>query len=861
MKQRRPEKLFPCVLLIFIRKRPGAIRIIILLGVFLALRACAVQPPTYTFAPSGKDGGGCMVSVAPDPFTPGRVICGGDSWPFHITTNYGQLMTPICVRDPSDTDGLFDSANDMGASATRFSRKTTNLVYAATGEIVGGGGFLVSTNAGSTWVRVSTPAKFVGDNDAAPLVTQGHPRSVGNMIALDPTSEASEIIYVGTYSNGVIRSSNGGTSWTTIAIPGLTPAYTRGLAMDDLNPAIVYVACYDASNGNDSVYVISNAPSASSAILVSQPPFPKAEELVVVNGILYVATNTNGVYEYNPTNQVWARLYYDSAPSQFYSIDGFWNTNTDQAVIFAGTTTVALSEPNGLQFSLIRSTNSGAAWVCLTTNTAEIHTNMVMGDPGGDIWWLTAPTSDGVTDCIGGPQYVACQTALDPTDPTHNTIYVCGHGGLWRSDNALMTNSPTWYPCMRHLQASGSAAVAADPNVSTLAECSDVDWTFQYSTNNFANVIQKSTTIGGTENGYCLAVDSTTTPGPGNVSPVYFGRDTDLAYLADPMTTNWISSGLGDQGSVYGCSVKYISGIGTVVLAAVETNGIWRKIGGGNTGSWGGAPIYTADSIMQNTSSAQRGVFSWGGGSSQMVYFTDRVNGVFRSTNAGAAWSLIIGPGSPGGAGSGGSLIRSGSVAVDPTTDSVCYVTQTTGLYTSTNANAASPVFNPVTLPGVTGSVTPGWVVCDDVGNVYVNTLIDAQNQPKLFFKAKGDTVWYELSQGDPVFESLCGQTLQMAVGPGPAHVIYLSALGMCVATQNYLVPTVQATLAGTNFILSGTGNASTPYSVFTSTSLDLPVSNWSLAATQAFDHYGNYSWTSGLTSNVPAQFYRLAVP
>lgn len=834
---------------------------VILLGVCLALRTSAVTPPTYTFVPSGKDGGGCVVSVAPDPFTPGRVICGGDSWPFHLTTNYGQLMIPICVRDASDHDGLFDSANDMGAAATRFSRKTTNLVYSATGEISGGGGFLVSTNAGNTWARVSTPAKFVGDNDAAPLVPVGHPRSVGNMIALDPKSGSSEYIYVGTYSNGVMRSSTGGTNWTTITIPGLTPPYTRGLAMDDLDPTIVYVACYDASNGDDSVYVISNAPSASSATLVSQPPFSKAEELVVVNGILYVAANTNGIYEYNPTNQVWTQLYHDSRPSQFYSIDGFWNTNTDQAVIFAGTTTVALSAPNGLQFSLVRSTNSGTDWVGLTTNTTEIHTNMVMGGPGGDIWWLTVASSGGVTDCIGGSQYVACQTALDPTDPTHNTIYVCGHGGLWRSDNALTTNSPTWYPCMRHLQGAGSTAVVADPNIPTLAECSDIDWTFQYSTDNFSHVTQKATSIGGTENGYCLAVDSTTTPGPGNVSPVYFGRDTDLAYLADPTSSNWISSGLGSQGSVYGCTVKYISGTGTVVLAAVESSGIWRKIGGGNTGSWGGAPIYTGNNIMQNASSVRRGVFSWGGGASQMVYFTDRTNGVFRSSDAGATWSLIISPSSPGGAGSGNSLQRSGSVAVDPTSDSICYVTQTTGLYSSTNANTASPTFSSVTLPGITGSVTPGWVVCDDVGNVYVNTLINASNQPKLFFKAKSDGTWYELSQGDPTFESLCGQTLQMAVGPGPAHAIYLSGLGMCVATQNYQAPTVQASLAGTNLVLSGTGNASTPFSILSSTSLDVPTSNWGVVATQAFDIDGNYSWTNNLDPNIPVKFYRVMVP
>jgi hypothetical protein len=244
-----------------------------------------------------------------------------------------------------------------------------------------------------------------------------------------------------------------------------------------------------------------------------------------------------------------------------------------------------------------------------------------------------------------------------------------------------------------------------------------------------------------------------------------------------------------------------------------------------------------------------------------MVYFTDRVNGVFRSADAGATWSLVISPGSPGGAGSGGSLLRSGSVAVDPTSDSICYITQTTGLYSSTNASAASPIFNSLTLPGITGSVTPGWVVCDDIGNVYVNTLINANNQPKLFFKAKGDTTWYELSQSDPTFESLCGQTLQMAVGPGPAHVIYLSSLGMCVATQNYLIPTVQAWLAGANLVLSGTGNASTPYSILSSTSLDLPTCYWSSVATQSFDINGNFSWTNNLEPNTPVQFYRVIVP
>lgn len=166
----------------------------ILLGAFLVLRSLAATSPIYTFAPSGKEGGGCQVSVAPDPFTPGRVIAGGDCWFFHRTTNYGREWTPSAVRDASDTQRLFDSMNDLSAAAVRFSLKTSNLVYAGIGVITGSGGFLRSTNAGGTWVEVSTVPRFVGDNDAAPLVAQGHPRSVGNLIALDPTGTCDSFV-------------------------------------------------------------------------------------------------------------------------------------------------------------------------------------------------------------------------------------------------------------------------------------------------------------------------------------------------------------------------------------------------------------------------------------------------------------------------------------------------------------------------------------------------------------------------------------------------------------------------------------------------------------------------------------------
>jgi len=57
----------------------------------------AADPPTYRFNPSGKDAGGGQSAIAADPFTPGRLIAGGDIWGFHRSTDYGRDWTPLNI--------------------------------------------------------------------------------------------------------------------------------------------------------------------------------------------------------------------------------------------------------------------------------------------------------------------------------------------------------------------------------------------------------------------------------------------------------------------------------------------------------------------------------------------------------------------------------------------------------------------------------------------------------------------------------------------------------------------------------------------------------------------------------------------
>jgi len=370
---------------------------------------------------------------------------------------------------------------------------------------------------------------------------------------------------------------------------------------------------------------------------------------------------------------------------------------------------------------------------------------------------------------------------LDPSDPAHKRLYVAGRAGLWGTKNAQDGTAIVWRPCMRHLNATVNRAIAADPNTPGRAYALDVDWTLIRTADHFNQVRQETISVGGSEE-FSLAVDSTTNPA--TVGAVYVGRTNWLAYNADPFTKSWVDTGLPTTQKVKGCSAKKPdAATGTVVLAAVSESGIWRKVGAGSTGDWGSAPVLSSNNVMKGLNTP-RTSFSWGGGASKMVYFTDKEHGVFRSMNAGADWVQITPP-AGGWNGSGQWLDYCGSVAVDPTDEANCYVTQTGGVWFSADANATpQPVFTKISIPRM-GMAKPGCVVFDDAGGVYINALVSDSTPARIFYKAKGSTDWQSIAQ-DAVFQSQCAFATDMSIGPGPEHRIYLSSdnCGICVGER-----------------------------------------------------------------------------
>jgi hypothetical protein len=69
-------------------------------------------------------------------------------------------------------------------------------------------------------------------------------------------------------------------------------------------------------------------------------------------------------------------------------------------------------------------------------------------------------------------------------------------------------------------------------------------------------------------------------------------------------------------------------------------------------------------------------------------------------------------------------------------------------------------------------------------------------------------------------------------------------------------------TMKGSSLTMTGSdGVPGWPYYVLASTNLSLPLSNWTVLATNSFDSNGHFNFTNELNANQPDLFYLLQIP
>jgi hypothetical protein len=167
--------------------------------VTFALSASAARAATLSFSPTGPGGGGFQNVVAVDPASPNVLLSGGDVSGIERSTDGGASWQAV-------NTGLVGRPQ-LEVAAFLFSPAVAGRVYAGVGDAGTGGGLLESDDSGATWRMLSTVPQFAGGNAKTAGLPAEHPRSTGNLLAQDPVSGS---IYAATFSQGVMRSDDGG---------------------------------------------------------------------------------------------------------------------------------------------------------------------------------------------------------------------------------------------------------------------------------------------------------------------------------------------------------------------------------------------------------------------------------------------------------------------------------------------------------------------------------------------------------------------------------------------------------------------------------------------------------------------------
>jgi photosystem II stability/assembly factor-like uncharacterized protein len=338
-----------------------------------------------------------------------RSVSAALTWAFAGPNNIGGRVRSI-VAHPTDSNilfcgsvsgGLWKTTNAGGSwepvndfmpslvvSCLRFDPTNTNVIYAGTGEgyfntdALRGVGVLKSTDGGTSW---TTLTGFTGSSATPPF-----PYYI-NDLYIRPDN--SSIIYAATNA-GVFRTTNAGTNWTFVKRGDLTYRATQFVA-DANSPQTIYVAFGNFSR--DGIY----------------------------------KTTTGGA-----TSGSWTKLT-TGFPTTGYNRISMGISRSNPQVLYAVLTDSATYET----YAIEKSTNGGANWTA-----------------------VTVPTDAGGGTHLGGQGWYNNVVAVHPTNP--NTVYIGGIN-IFRSTDAGATwaQLTSGYPPLVHPYAHvDQHAMSFDPN-------------------------------------------------------------------------------------------------------------------------------------------------------------------------------------------------------------------------------------------------------------------------------------------------------------------------------------------------------------------------------------------------------------
>src|SRR5580704_6422067 len=389
------------------------------------------------------------------------------------------LMGPQPINNPFGANGGFPTASGrVTAIAVDPTDATGNTVYAGGAA----GGVWKTTDGGNTWTPLT---------DTQPSLAVGS-------ITIDPNNH--NTIYVGTgeenfngdafYGAGVLKSTDGGTTWAQMGratfaqalTPGTGGAYIGQIAVQPGNPNIVLAAVSFILNGTvGGIYRSTDAGNtwtedaspqglgATSVFFESTPINAGTTATAwMAMGDAFGVTGANGVYKSTDSGTTWSKQAGGLPTSNVGRIILGYAPSTSgaSATVYAAIATVTAASPSSEDLlGLFQTTNGGTSWTQLSNTPAfcnhQCFYDMAIGVSPENPSWLvvgggafTNNSSTVFRSLDGGSTWIDItlgSTNVRPHVDTHALVWTANgaslydgnDGGIWRTDQPKLT-PPLW---------------------------------------------------------------------------------------------------------------------------------------------------------------------------------------------------------------------------------------------------------------------------------------------------------------------------------------------------------------------------------------------------------------------------------
>ncbi len=317
----------------------------------------------------------------------------------------------------------YTSGNLYSIESLAVDPSDTNVVYIACGKRMDSSphGIYKSINRGGTWTGPYLTTVPMGGNDsiiggrATPFL-----RNAGERLAVDPNN--GNILYFGSRSDGLWKSSNAGVSWTKQTIPSQGNA-GYGVSFVAFDPTssrpgtactrVYYGAFGTNSTGTDGGIYRSTNSGLAWTRLAGVANQPRRGQVSKVDGTLWV-THQAGVEKAGPTDAALTSVTPSQAAGVAYNGLALDPSNAAKVVVIRG-------EMNS-NATMYRTTTAGAVWSQISSGT---HVSSVP-------WWIGK-------SWLWAAQVSAC--VINPDRPAQ--LWYGDWYGVWKTDD-YAASSPTW---------------------------------------------------------------------------------------------------------------------------------------------------------------------------------------------------------------------------------------------------------------------------------------------------------------------------------------------------------------------------------------------------------------------------------